>query len=250
VSINGTSTRPPKAALLVAQRIVQDALREGRKPGDLLAPERTMLEKYQTGRGTLREALRLLEFQGVITLKPGPRGGPVLMDPDASHLASNLVLLMQLKAAPFRNIVEVRTAMEPMISSLAAQRMDDAALTNLEGTITQMREEIEDQHSFLDANKRFHDIIAWSSGNALFGYIIDSLSGIMDGTAIGIDYPSHRRQAILKAHVEIFDALKAHDPEQSEARMREHIDAYERYAARKFPHVLKETIPWEQRYFA
>src|SRR6478672_2359823 len=186
MTINGTSTRPPKAALLVAQRIVQDALREGRKPGDLLAPERTMLEKYQTGRGTLREALRLLEFQGVITLKPGPRGGPVLMDPDASHLASNLVLLMQLKAAPFRNILEV--------------------------TIIQMREEIEDQHSFLDANKRFHDIIAWSSGNALFGYIIDSLSGIMDGTAIGIDYPSHRRQAILKAHIEIFDALKARDP--------------------------------------
>jgi DNA-binding FadR family transcriptional regulator len=172
------------------------------------------------------------------------------MDPDASHLASNLVLLMQLKAAPFRNIVEVRTAMEPMISSLAAERMDDVALTDLEGTIIQMREEIEDQHSFLDANKRFHDIIAWSSGNALFGYIIDSLSGIMDGTAIGIDYPSHRRQAILKAHIEIFDALKARDPKESEARMREHIDAYERYAARKFPQVLKETIPWEQRYFA
>ena len=101
-----------------------------------------------------------------------------------------------------------------------------------------------------DRAERFHDIIAWSSGNALFGYIIDSLSGIMDGTAIGIDYPSHRRQAILKAHVEIFDALKARDPQESEARMREHIDAYERYAARKFPQVLKETIPWEQRYFA
>src|SRR3954467_13331202 len=143
--------RPPKAAMLVAQRIVRDVVRGGLKPGDLLPPERTMLETYETGRGTLREALRLLEFQGVITLKPGPRGGPVLMDPDASHLASNFVLLMQLKAAPFRNIVEVRTAMEPMISSLAAERMDDTALTDLEGTITQMREEIEDQHSFLDA---------------------------------------------------------------------------------------------------
>src|SRR3954465_4396769 len=141
MTIAEPAARPPKAAMLVAQRIVRDALRDNLKPGDLLLPERTMLEKYQTGRGTLREALRLLEFQGVITLKPGPRGGPVLMDPDASHLASNFVLLMQLKAAPFRNIVEVRTAMEPMISSLAAQRMDDAALMDLEGTITQMREE-------------------------------------------------------------------------------------------------------------
>ena len=64
MTINGTSTRPPKAALLVAQRIVQDALRENRKPGDLLVPERTMVEKYGAGRGTVREALRLLEVQG------------------------------------------------------------------------------------------------------------------------------------------------------------------------------------------
>ena len=187
-----------------------------------------MLEKYQTGRGTLREALRLLEFQGVISLKPGPRGGPVLQNPDAAHLGSTLVLLMQLQAAPFRNIAEVRSALEPMISSLAATRMTDETLVELRGTVDQMRTEMDDQYSFLDANKRFHDIIAWSSGNTLFGYIIESLLGIMDGTRMGIDYPGFRRQAILKAHEEIYAALEARDPEASEARMREHIEAYER----------------------
>jgi DNA-binding FadR family transcriptional regulator len=249
VTLVDPAQRPPKAAMLVAQRIVRDALRDNLKPGDLLLPERTMLEKYQTGRGTLREALRLLEFQGVIALKPGPRGGPVLQNPDATHLASTVVLLMQLKQAPFRTIVEVRSAMEPMISSLAAQRMSEESLTDLQGTIDQMREEMDDQHSFLDANKRFHDIIAWSSGNTLFGYIVDSLLGIMDGTVLGVDYPTHRRSAILKAHEEIYLALEARDPAASEARMREHIEAYERYAERKFPQVLKETIPWDQRFY-
>ena len=241
--------RPPKAAMLVAQRIVRDALRDNMVAGDLLLPEKTMLEKYQTGRGTLREALRLLEFQGVISLKPGPRGGPVLQDPNATHLASTVVLLMQLKQAPFSTIVEVRSTMEPMISSLAAQRMTDESLADLATTIDQMREDMGDQHSFLDANKRFHDIIAWSSGNTLFGYIIDSLLGIMDGTVLGVDYPGHRRTAILKAHEEIYEALAARDPELSETRMREHIQAYERYAERKFPQVLKETIPWDQRFY-
>lgn len=236
--------------MLVAQRIVRDAMRDNLTAGDLLLPERTMLEKYQTGRGTLREALRLLEFQGVIALKPGPRGGPVLQNPDASHLASTVVLLMQLKQAPFRTIVEVRNAMEPMISSLAAERMTDESLTDLKGTIEQMREEMNDQHSFLDANKRFHDIIAWSSGNTLFGYIIDSLLGIMDGTVLGVDYPTHRRSAILKAHEDIYLALESRDPVASEARMREHIEAYERYAERKYPQVLKETIPWDQRFYS
>ena len=238
--------RPPKAAMLVAQRIVRDVVRGGLRPGDLLPPERTMLETYETGRGTLREALRLLEFQGVIVLKPGPRGGPVLLDPDASHLASTVVLLMQLKEAPFRTIVEVRSALEPMISSLAAERISEESLVELGGTIDQMRENLGDQRSFLDANKRFHDIIAWSSGNALFGYIVDSLLGIMDGTILGIDYPSPRRAAILKAHESIFEAIKARDEKESEARMRKHIDEYVRYAKRKFPEVLDEVIQWDR----
>ncbi|GIJ59609.1 GntR family transcriptional regulator [Virgisporangium aurantiacum] len=232
--------------MLVAQRIMRDVVIERLQPGDLLLPERTMLEKYQTGRGTLREALRLLEFQGVIALKPGPRGGPVLQDPDSTHLAGTLVLLMQLRKAPFRSIVEVRTAMEPMISRLAADRMTDESLAELAGTIDRMREHLDQQDLFLEANKRFHDIIAWSSGNPLFGYIVDSLLGIMDGTVIGIDYPRPRRVAIVKAHDEILTALQRRDPDAAEDRMRDHIRAYVRYAEKKYPELLDEVIRWDK----
>jgi GntR family transcriptional regulator, transcriptional repressor for pyruvate dehydrogenase complex len=238
--------RPPKAAMLVAQRIVRDIVRGNVKPGDVLPPERTMLDKYATGRGTLREALRLLEFQGVIALKPGPRGGPVVLAPDSSHLASTVVLLMQLKEAPFRSIVEVRSALEPVISSQAATRISDDALKDLNGTIERMGENLDNELVFLDENKRFHDIIAWSSDNPLFGYIIDSLLGIMDGTVIGMDYPRPRRLAILKAHTNIFDALHGRDPAASEALMRIHINEYVAYAERKFPEVLDRVIPWDR----
>src|ERR1700733_6247644 len=91
--------RPQKAAMLIAQRIVHDALREHLRPGARLPAGGLMLERYEIGRGTLREALRLLEFEGVITLKPGPKGGPILLNPAASHLASTLQLLMQLNRA-------------------------------------------------------------------------------------------------------------------------------------------------------
>jgi GntR family transcriptional regulator, transcriptional repressor for pyruvate dehydrogenase complex len=242
--VNGS--RPPKAAMLVAQRIVRDVMRGGLNPGDLLPPERVMLETYETGRGTLREALRLLEFQGVIALKPGPRGGPVLLSPDASHLASTVVLLMQLKQAPFRTIVEVRLALEPMISRLAAERISDEALDELGQTIEQMNVSLRDQESFLEANKRFHDVIAWSSGNALFGFVVDSLLGIMDGTVLGIDYPMPRRSAIIKAHESIYEALRERDSGAAEDRMREHIEAYVRYAERKYPAVLGQVIPWDR----
>lgn len=246
VTAMANAGRPPKAAMLVAQRIVRDLMRGNLQPGDLLPPERVMLETYQTGRGTLREALRLLEFQGVIALKPGPRGGPIVLNPDASHLASTIVLLMQLKQAPFRTIVEVRMALEPMISRLAADRISGEAMDGLRDTIEQMRDNLDNQQLFLDANKRFHDIIAWSSGNPLFGYVVDSVLGIMDGTVLGIDYPTPRRAAILKAHEEIYTALNNRDPEASERSMREHIEAYVRYAERKFPEVLEQVIQWDR----
>ena len=242
-----TGSRPPKAALLVAQRVMRDVVRTGMQPGDLLPPERVMLETYETGRGTLREALRLLEFQGVIALKPGPGGGPILLNPAASHLASTLQLLMQLNHATYRSIVEVRTAMEPMTSQLAAQRIGDDSLEELRLTVDQMRDHLDDRDAFLDSNKRFHDVIAWSSGNVLFSYIVDSLLDILDGTVIGIDYPRHRRVAILKAHEEIYTALERRDPQASLDRMREHIEAYAVYAQRKFPEVLDQIITWDRQ---
>jgi GntR family transcriptional regulator, transcriptional repressor for pyruvate dehydrogenase complex len=242
--INGA--RPQKAAMLIAQRIVRDALRDHLQPGDLLPAERLMLERYEIGRGTLREALRLLEFEGVITLKPGPRGGPVMQDPDPSHLASTFVLLMQLKRAPFRAIVEVRSAIEPMISSLAAARMTDHEIADLEESISKMRDNLKDQEIFFESNRRFHDIIAWSSGNPLLSYIVDSLLSIMDGTVIGIDYPDARRRAILQAHTEIYKAIASRDPAAASHRMQQHLEAYVRYAERRHPDALDRVIPWDR----
>jgi GntR family transcriptional regulator, transcriptional repressor for pyruvate dehydrogenase complex len=233
-----------KRAVLIAQQIVRDVIQAGLKPGDWLPSEKIMAEQYATGRGTLREALRLLEFQGVIALKPGPGGGPVLLEADSSHLSSTIILLMELKASPFQTIVEARVALEPMISSLAATHMDEDSLLELKQTIDQMTLNLENEHTFLEANKRFHDIIAWSSGNSLFGYLVDSLLGIMDGSVVGVGYPLYRREAILQAHEDIYDAILSRDAAEAERRMREHIDAYVTYVNRKFPEVMEQVIRW------
>jgi GntR family transcriptional repressor for pyruvate dehydrogenase complex len=205
-----------------------------------------MLEQYQIARSTLREALRLLEFQGVIALKSGPGGGPVLLDPDGSSLANAMILFMQFKQAPFRAIVEVRAGIEPMISALAAQRVTDEQLDELRQTIDEMSSELDNQNVFLDANKRFHEVVANSSGNALFGCIADSLLGIMDGTALGVDYPRARRVAILDAHISILEALRERDPKKAQDRMADHIDAYLRYAEKRYPELLDQVIEWDR----
>ncbi|MET8054163.1 MULTISPECIES: FadR/GntR family transcriptional regulator [unclassified Streptosporangium] len=236
--------RPQKTAMLIAQRIVADINRRGNTVGDRLPPERIMLDEYDVGRGTLRESLRFLELQGVILLKPGPGGGPIVQQPDATSLATALTLLLQFSNAPFRTIAEARTGLEPMMARLAAERMSDERLADLKSSVDNMHEHLDDEAVFLDENKRFHDIIAHGSGNAMFGYIVDALLGILDGSAIGIDYPEVRRSAVHKAHLKIYEAIASHDPAASSEAMAEHIDAYVKYAERKFPEVLAAPIVW------
>lgn len=236
--------RPRKTAMLVAQRIVADIHERGNTVGERLPPERVMLDEYAVGRGTLRESLRFLELQGVISLRPGPGGGPVVEQPDASSLATALTLLLQFENAPFRTIAEARTGLEPMMAQLAAERIDEEALGQLKLSVDTMYDQLDDEHVFLAENKRFHDIIAHGSGNAMFGYLVDALLGILDGSAIGIDYPKLRRTAVHKAHQRIYEAIASGDPQSSSAAMAHHIEEYVKYAERKFPDILAAPITW------
>src|SRR5699024_9360354 len=136
--------RPQKTAVLVAQKIVSDIQARGNIVGDRLPSERLMLENYQIGRGTLRESLRFLELQGVIMLKPGPGGGPVVQDPDGSSIATALTLLLQFENAPFRTISEARTGLEPMMAQLAASRINKEQLAELHSSVTTMSDNLKD----------------------------------------------------------------------------------------------------------
>src|SRR6266436_372851 len=136
--MSSSSVRPPKTAMLLAQRIVADINRRGNTVGDRLQPERVMLEEYDVGRGTLRESLRFLELQGIISLKPGPGGGPVVEQPQASSLATSLMLLLQFSDAQYRVVAEARVALEPMMARLAAERMTPESFAELSETVKAM----------------------------------------------------------------------------------------------------------------
>lgn len=244
--MSSSPLRPMKTAMLVAQRIVADINERGNVIGDRLPPERVMLEKYDVGRGTLRESLRFLELQGVITLKPGPGGGPVVVQPDANSLATSLTLLLQFSNAPFRTIAEARLGLEPMMSQLCAERMSEENLNLLKKSVDTMYENLGNLSVFLDENKRFHDVVAHGSGNQMFGYLVDALLGMLDGSAIGIEYPEHRREAVHEAHLQIYRTIESRDPAAAAASMHEHIQQYVRYAEKKFPEVMDAPIMWGQ----
>jgi GntR family transcriptional repressor for pyruvate dehydrogenase complex len=243
-----TNPKPPKSALLLAQRIVRDMVRQQQGPGSVLAPERAMVEMYDVGRGTLREALRLLELQGVLMIRPGPSGGPVVLAPTSDHLASTLVLLMYVRNAPYRSTVEARLMLEPMICRLAGALISDETLERLAHTNREMERHIGSESQFLDNSRIFHSIIADASKNAVFAHLVGSLTGIMDGTVVGFDYPMARRTAVLRDHVIMLDALSARDGQASHDLMRDHLSAYSDYLEARYPEVLERIIPWERAF--
>jgi GntR family transcriptional repressor for pyruvate dehydrogenase complex len=238
--------RPQKTALILAQRIVRDVHREGLSPGDKLQSERLMMEQYDVGRGTLREALRYLEFQGLLSFKPGPGGGPVIEKPGAESLAATLALLLQFDGAPYRVVAEARAAFEPLMARLAAERITRDRLGELQQTLVDMEDGLQDNEAYLDSNRRFHDVIAWASGNSLFGFLIDVMVGSMDmsGASHGIQYPAKKRQAVLTAHRNIYLAIEKGDPGSAEEAMESHIQEYFNYAVRRFPDAMDRLIVW------
>ena len=239
--------RPKKTALILAQRIVRDIHRQRLQPGDMLPAERMMMEQYDAGRGTLRESLRYLELQGLLSFKPGPGGGPVVEKPGADSLSATLALLLQFDRAPYRVIAEARSAFEPLMAALAAQRITPERMVELEKSVTDMEDGIEDIAIYLESNENFHDTIAWASGNSLFGFLIDVMVGSMDlsGAAQGIQYSIRQRHAVLRAHTGILEAIRAGDAELAESSMRVHIDEYVTHAEKKYPEAMERLITWQ-----
>ena len=96
VTLREERSRPVKASERVAQDIVRDIVRRHLHTGDRLPLEASMVEEYHVSRTSLREALRLLEVQGLISLKPGPGGGPVVGTVEPSYLARTAALYFHL----------------------------------------------------------------------------------------------------------------------------------------------------------
>lgn len=236
--------RPKKTAILVAERIVDLITSGGYSVGDHLPPEREMIESYGVGRPTLREALRFLELQGVIRLKPGPGGGPVVAAPGGEYLGSTITLLLHVTHAPFRAIVEAREAIEPHAAALAAEHATEAQRNELERSVEKIRDVHLDSASFLAENERWHQLVASSSQNALFAFLVSSLHGMTDGTALGVHYPLPERVQACDIHAAITAAIVASDARLAADLMRTHVANFRAFLEEEYRHLMDVPLPW------
>lgn len=233
-----------KKSALVAQQIVSEIVAGQMAPGDRLSPEAEMCTTYGVGRSTIREALRLLENQGVVKIKTGPGGGPILSEFDGGFLAANVALHLQLSGATFRDVMSARLVIEPAIAGAAAEHRDDATLDALRAVVEHSHDPASDKRTLVGESADFHDIVAAGSGNPFFQYLMLALHRITEPFAQRLPYEGERRERLVKDHELIFEAIADGDRDAAIAAMRADLLEFFDYAEESAPQLLNERIDW------
>jgi DNA-binding FadR family transcriptional regulator len=242
--LNGSGERSPKTSERIARRLVNHIIDNDLPPGTRLPNERELVESFGVGRTTVREALRLLETRGAITIRSGPHGGPVIRRPRPEDLSESLTLILQFSGASLNDILEARVAMEPMMARLAAERITDAQLDELDATIESMRANLGNHELFLRENARFHAGVAAATGSAVLRTFNDTLKAIADGAVVGVKYTSRRHAAVAAAHERVMAALRAHDAVAAESAMQVHVEEAGTYWRRHYPNLTSGGVRW------
>ncbi len=168
-----------KAYQDVVEQIQESIMAGTLKAGCLLPAERELKEQFGISRGTLREALRVLEQKGLIEIRTGVSGGSMVREINSDNLSDNLGLLIRNCAVSLKDLAEFREEMEGGVAALAAERVgaDDVALlkallVEAEGYLSQGRSGWD---AFIRTDEQLHLALARMSGNLLFQTVLQSL---------------------------------------------------------------------------
>jgi GntR family transcriptional regulator, transcriptional repressor for pyruvate dehydrogenase complex len=239
--------RKDKLANSVAQSVLRDIKRQGLTTGDHLPKEADMLDEYGVGRGTLREAMRVLETCGLISLKPGPRGGPVVQSVHPEDFGRVASLFFQFADVSYREVVEARLVLEPMAARLAAERQHDTPAADELRRLAQGGADATDEESYLHITADFHASVIALSGNGLITLVCQSLAEIYRDRVVSVLFPKARQKEVHGAHEAIADAIAEGDGDKAQRLMADHMEQYTQYIAKRYPSLLDETVVWQTR---
>jgi len=235
--------RSEKVSAVIAREIVRDIARQRLAPGTTLESEGAMLRRYQVARASLREALRILETHGLIRIKPGPGGGPVVSNVTTAEFGRMATLFFQVQAIRFGELVEARLILEPVMARLAAERQNPADNEELKA-IAQSAFGADDDVTWRLASRAFHDKVLSMSGNGLLKLVAGALNDIFSDRISDLLYGGRQRDHVKKVHAEIAEAISAGDADRAQSLMREHMSDYQKAVAKREPRLLDEVVDW------
>lgn len=206
----------------VSSAIVQRIVSRGLRAGDSLGTELSLLEDFAVSRPTLRESIRRLEAQGIVSVKPGPGGGVLVGHPDTQQLAQAFSIFLFLNEVPFSMVLRARELIEPTLAYEAATHGSDDEFDMLEESVERLRQ-CSDEAEFLAENRRFHALIAQAGNNAVLESFWHAISLVAAGEQQGTRFSSRNRARVAEAHADIVDACRRRDPDGAARLMAGHI---------------------------
>ena len=194
------------------------------KPGDKLPSERELAEQFNVSRVSVRQALTILEAQGLLVRKVG--GGTYKVS-DADFEVTQLVNLLMPETETFEEPLEVRLLLEPKIASLAAHRATAEDIELMEDSLRRQKEKVEAGELIIQEDSEFHYAIARATKNGIIVKLVEAIHDMLWQTreksikAVG----GGRRS--LEGHYPILEAIKNKDAQGAYEAMTKHLGEVE-----------------------
>ncbi|TAM68551.1 MAG: FadR family transcriptional regulator [Microbacteriaceae bacterium] len=221
----------------VIERILDAIDRNGLRDGDQLPHVQVIAEQLQVSVPTLRQALRVLQDSGVLSIKAGQGGGVSIKSvmPPLNILKKNIAQ----EVGQVQELIEARRLLEPIVVHLAAERATVAELDSIRNAITHMETHIANPKLVERADVLFHRRVAYAAGNRV---LLDAISKIYQ-QLIPVRGALHMGEVsaehMIDVHTRQFDMIQAKDHEQLESVLRESfIDLEEEFGV----HTSFETL--------
>jgi len=149
------------------------------KPGDKLPPERQLAVQLSVSRNTLREAIRSLEYAGIVQMRKGASGGAYILHGNSEAIVDGLRTLYDLGAITPQQLTEARVWLSEIVVRVACERATEEDLKALEDNIeasarAQKRGEFDERQKL---NREFHLVLARISRNPI---VISMMEGVMN----------------------------------------------------------------------
>lgn len=196
--------------------------------GTLLPGERELVEQTGLSRGSVREALRLLEAEGLVQTKPGRYGGTIVRHGAESAIGRLVDLFIQGRRIRFEKLLQTRQAIEPMLAELAARHRTPDDLKDLaEATEALELAYREQRREIAKLNVDWHLAVASASHNELLCAFMNSIANAcLRATALEQHGSDEIVLSMMRAHRRIYDAIDRQDAAAASRRMARHLSAY------------------------
>lgn len=246
----GNRRRTEKISEVIAREIVQDV--RGLRPGTMLPSEAKLLERYQVGRASLREALRVLEMQGLIVIRPGPGGGPMIVQADSERFGRMASLHYHMAGATYRDTLEARLILEPVVVASIAQRQAPEHIRALQDYLELSRTTILDsvtnpapEDSLEDEEAlEFHAMLMEMSGNPVMTLVTRSLQDLRVDRRSRPMFRHEDPEKVSGIHHLIARAIIDGHPAQASQLMHEHMREFLEFMLTHEPALLEQIVSW------